>query len=302
MAKPIYREVKRQITRRDFEILKFLWRWKILSTHAIARKFFPGVRVESAHARLRCLAEVGYIELVHVDKKCFAWSISKRGFKHLMWFYLHEEIHEGYKSEYPHHDYLTTAFHLGEWLLNEPTKYDPDEPSEVELYSEQELRCTPDEHWPKWIPQSTEHRPDGYTRFRKGEQNVVVAFETELTLKSKSRYADIVCFYEYGSGIDFVLWLVGTTGMANSIRRIFERYGSKNVSKHNFIVLEDFLKSGWDAKIIKGHFAEKAIKDLLPIQGNTEAKLWHHDRSVQSFLETKVCSVISGQYAPTENP
>ena len=140
MTRPVYREVRRYLGERDMQILRYLWKWKILSSQAIARKFFPGIKPECAHQRLRQLEEVKYIEFVQVDKKKYAWQLTKAGYNRIRQ-HMSEDIHHGYRAEYPYHDYLTTAFHLGEWL-------EQDLDSET-IYTEQELRCHPDEFYPE---------------------------------------------------------------------------------------------------------------------------------------------------------
>ena len=254
MAKPVYREIRRFLTARDIQILNHLWKWKILSSQAIARKFFPGIRPESAHLRLRQLEEVKFIESVQVEKRCYAWQLNKRGYNFIR-MHMSEDIHQGYRAEYPYHDFLTTAFHLGEWL-------DRDLDCE-DIYTEQELRCNPDEFYPEWIPQSILHRPDGYSRTTQGDKQTLFAFEVELSLKSKKRYENLVYFYENQPTIDHVLWVLGTKGMLGSIKRIFERYNASQFSKHNFVFLEDFLKTGWQTQIKQGNLEGKTLQDLL---------------------------------------
>lgn len=278
MTKPVYREVRRQLTNRDFKILNYLWKWKILSSQAIARKFFPGVTIETAHLRLRQLEEVKFIESVQIEKKKYAWQLNKRGYNHIRQF-MSEDIHHGYRAEYPYHDYLTTAFHLGEWL-------DRELDSEI-IYTEQELRCNPDEFYPEWIPQSILHRPDGYSRIIKDDKQTLFAFEVELSLKAKNRYENLVYFYEREPRINHTLWLVATTGMLSSIKRIFERYSASRFSKHNFILLEDYLKTGWQTPIREGNLAGKTLQDILCHCGITTPTPWHHERFTDSLLDLK---------------
>lgn len=248
--------------------------------------------LESAHLRLRKLEEVGYVESVQIDKKRYAWQIGKRGYDFIR-MHFSEDIHHGYKSEYPYHDYITTAFHLGEWLCVQP--------EQTEVYSEQELRCNPDEFWPEWIPQSTLHRPDGYSRIIQNDKQMLFAFETELSLKSKRRYEGLVYFYERQTTIDCVLWVVGSRGMMGSIRRVFERYNATQFTKHNFILLSDFLASGWQAPILQGNYKGKSLENLLGYCATTTPSLWHHSRSVLSLLDTKRCPSKSAIYIPEEN-
>ncbi len=278
MTKPVYREVHRNLTDRDVQILNYLWRWKILSSQAIARKFFPNAKPENAHERLRQLEEVKFIEAIEVQKRCYAWQLNKRGYNAIR-SWMSEDIHHGYRSEYPHHDYLTTAFHLGEGLNQELD-------SEM-IYTEQELRCNPDEFYPEWIPQSILHRPDGYTRVMQGDQQTLFAFEVELSLKAKNRYENLVYFYERHPSINHVFWLMGTTGMLRSIERIFERYNASRFSKHNFILLEDFLKTGWSTPIYKGNLAGKTLQEIHSHCGITSPTLWHHKSCVESLLDLR---------------
>jgi hypothetical protein len=292
MAKRVYREVRRQLTARDYKILNFLWRWKVVSSQALARKFFPGIQNCSAHLRLRQLEEVGYLVTLPVAKKRYAWGLGKKGYDSI-WERLATEVHDGYKPDYPHHDFVATAFHLGEWLTSLPEGAD--------VFSEQELRCIPDDLWPEWIPQSVAHRPDGYSRYTQGEKQALAAFEVEMTLKSKSRYEARVYFYENQPTIERVFWLVGTKGMAESIRRVFERYNAKHFSKHNFILLSDFHNTGWDTKIFQGRLEGKTLIELLGRADVTMPPLWHHPRSTLSFLDTRVSPIQSKTCEPVVN-
>lgn len=280
MARPVYREVRRAITERDSKVLEFLWRWKVVSSQALARKFFPTVQPQSAHLRLRQLEEVGYLVSHSVSKREYAWGIGKKGYEYIKdWFNV--EVHDGYKTSYPHHDFLATAFHLGEWLTKMPDG--------AEVYSELELRCVVDELYPDWIPQSTMHRPDGYSKMMLNDRQMISAFEVELTLKSKRRYEALVYFYDNQPTINHVYWLVGSRGMAKSIERIFARYNSREFSKHSFILLEHFLKSGWDAPAFHGSRVGKSLNEILRPYGIPKSSPWHHLSDISSFLDTKVC-------------
>src|SRR3989344_5758013 len=99
MAKPVYRQVQRFIMPRDLDVLNFLWRWKIASSQALAKKFFLGVRPESAHLRLKQLEEVGYLECIQIGKRQFAWGLGKRGYEYIR-HHFSEDYHQGFRSEY----------------------------------------------------------------------------------------------------------------------------------------------------------------------------------------------------------
>jgi hypothetical protein len=278
MIKPVYQKITRQVTDRDFAVLNFLWQWKLASTQAIAKKFYSDVQPMNAQLRLRQLAEVGFVDRIKISKRHSAWCLGKKGYGYIR-DYMSEDIHHGYRADYPRHDFITSAFHLGEWLTKMPPQ--------AEVYSEQELRCNIDEFWPAWVPQSNVHRPDGYSRYMKDEKQILAAFENELTLKSKSRYEDTVHFYESESSIDFVFWIVTSANMIGSIGRIFAKYGALQFAKHNFILLPDFLRLGWNAVIQEGCDKGKMLSDVIPYSNITSAKQWHHARDVDSLLDTR---------------
>ncbi len=185
-----------EITERDYKILRSLWKWKALTTQALARKFFPDIKPLSAYRRLMLLETGGYIKCLQVDgRHKEVWSLSDLGFKSIL-PKLGELECVGYKSENIHHDYLATAFHLGEWLTHQPEN--------SQTYSEQQLRRYAMDTWPAWVPQSNTHRPDGYSIYEVDNQRVITAFETELWSKTRHRYEEVVAFYDTQESIQFV--------------------------------------------------------------------------------------------------
>src|SRR3989344_7063606 len=121
MAKTTRKKARNlQITERDYKLLRYLWKWKVLSTSAIAKKFFPEAKSVSAYIRLLRLEKAGFIESIPIDKRHFdVWAITAKGFR-VIQSQLVDLAHQGFKSENPYHDYIATAFHLGEWLTNRP--------------------------------------------------------------------------------------------------------------------------------------------------------------------------------------
>lgn len=289
MTKPVYREVRRQITDRDNKILNFLWKWKLASNQAIAKKFFPEVQLASVSTRLRQLVEVGYLAEVMVEKRCYVYGLGKKGYEYI---HLHftVETHGGYRSEYPYHDYITTAFHLGEWLTHQPAE------EEAEIYSEQQLRSVPDELWPEWIPRSPFHRPDGYSLMISESKTKIYAFEAEISLKSKAGYERAMYFYKTKNEIDNVFWLVSTEGLLRSIKNIFQKYDVQDDHKHCFLLKKDFLELGWDAKFVAGDLVGKCLNDILKHNGISRASQWHHARDVSALLDTRKTITLSTGY------
>ncbi len=161
-----------KITARDHQVLRFLWKWKLASTTAIACRFFPKINLLSGLRRLQFLETDKYIKCIQISpEQGHVWSLTDRGFKYIR-HSLKDIEHMGYKSEHLLHDYLVTAFHLGEWLTKQPTK--------SENFSEQQLRRNTQSTWPIWVPKSLAHRPDGYSICTYQGQKMLVAFEVEL--------------------------------------------------------------------------------------------------------------------------
>lgn len=271
--------VKRKITARDYQMLKCLWKWKALSTRALAKKFFPKATPFSAYIRLLRLESAGYLEFTQIDDPGFGvWTLSPKGFR-VIRPKMVELAKDGFRSENLYHDHLATAFHLGEWLTNQPEG--------AQTFSEQQLRRISQDLWPSWIPRSDLHRPDGYSLCVIDGKNIVAALETELTLKEKSRYGRTVTFYDGEASIQLVFWLIGSKGMVSSIKRAFEKYDVSDWKKHNFLTLEDFRKKGWMAPIIEGEFRGSLLNDFLRYNTATTALHWRYGCSTLELLDIR---------------
>lgn len=243
------------ITERDYKIFRFLWKWKILSTAALARRFFRNSKILSGYRRLRRLEANGYIKSIRYEERCDeVWMLTDKAFK-LIVPTLGELEHKGFRSEHVYHDYLVTAFHLGEWLTLQPDN--------TRNYSEQQLRRYHPDVWPDWIPRSSIHRPDGYSAIQKNEGRSIIAFEVELSPKAKHRYEAVVAYYDGHESIQIVLWLVDSATTLKAIRKAFESAQIRSLDKHHFILLSDFQKTGWMSKLVGGRFSGQTPLDLL---------------------------------------
>lgn len=267
------------ITSRDLEVFRYLWRWKVLSTRAISKKFFPEANPYSTYIRLTRLHRAGFIMPVPLDNDGMeAWTLTKKSFQRIKSRMVELAV-DGYKSENYYHDFITSAFHLGEWLT--------DQPDGAHTFSEQQLRRIPQDLWPEWVLQSDTHRPDGYSRISRNGHSFNIAFEAELSHKSKNRYERTVVFYDSQISIRFVFWLVGSNGIFNTIRSAFEKYQIRDWSKHHFIKLEDFNKQAWEAKFIEGEFKGKTISSLLGYKTPTQSLHYRYSCSVFELLDSK---------------
>jgi len=250
-----------QLKERDFKMFRSLWKWKVQSTYAIGRKFFSDDKVFAAYIRLHRLKRDGYVQSIQIRDSEFAWTLTHKGFRQIF-----ESLpfmsNEGFKSEYPYHDFLCSAFQLGEWLISPPEG--------ARTFSEQQLRRIPEDNWPEWVPRTPDalqrnqkHRPDGYSLFKIGNDQVVAAFEVERSIKDADRYERVVNFYNQVSSITCILWLVESRNAVKSLERIFKRHGIEVWSRHHFILLEEFRAKGWMAQMNGGQFHGKTLGQLL---------------------------------------
>lgn len=273
------------LTERDLKILRFIWKWKVLSTLAISRKFFPESISDAAYRRLLDLTRMGFIEPVDIKfNRQALWSLTTKGFKRISPF-LGELLSKGFKSENSSHDYYVTCFHLGLWLTNQP-EY-------TQTFSEQQLRRISPELWDSWVPSSTVHRPDGYSLFFRNDKKVIVSFEVELSIKEKKRYEPLVVFYDSQDTIDLVFWLVESKSAIKSLKNIFEHLGIKKPLKHQFVLLENFKKNAWQAPFSHGSFEGHVIANVLFPQGIPKSSLAIPLRDDLALLNTSKKPLIS---------
>ncbi len=246
------------LTERDIEIFKSLWKWKISSTTILYKKFFFTSSMLRAYSRLKELEESGYLECKNLFNDKFVWLLTSKSFK-IIKEVLPQLQNEGYKSEAPLHDFLTSAFHEGAFL-NSNLQH-------LILLSEQELRRLNPEHYPTGIPQSLLHRPDGYWYFNRDNKKLI-ALEVELNHKSKADYELIFDFYEMQTQVDYVLWLIPSHYFANTLIKHF-----RHTSKHRFVSFKDFKEFGYEAKFLKSELDQTLSSFLTQNLGETKAEL-----------------------------
>jgi len=232
----------------QYEILKFLYRWKLVTTKALPKRFFPMVMPITGYQHLLEMRDRWKCIEWACDPmgRSWAWTLTQQGFRWLRKLDL-DAAENGFRSEHYAHDLLVSAVHIGDWLAEKR--------NDENLFSEQELRRYPLEQYPDWVPKSKDHRSDGYWRIiRDGDVSGAVALEVELSLKSADEYVDIGRFYETHKDKLFrVVWIVKDLRKAKRIQQGLTKYafGEKR-DYHAFFLLPDFFFSGWEAKIVLG--------------------------------------------------
>ena len=228
-----------QLSHRDSEMMDFIWKWKVPSTTSIHEAVGRPNSLYSTFKALERLAGLEYIECARNDRYKFRyWVLTEQGFEAIRES-LGDLKEEGYLSEYPWHDRNVLAFHLGEWSSYRfPV---------VKHFTEQQLRRYPVEGYPDWVPPSTDHRPDGYTRIQGEKRPWLLAFEVELQPKAVHLYDSLIQFYRRIRSIDRVYWLVGDSYVKKRIIDAKTRVGDEQDNYHVFVDHSMFLEKGWDA-------------------------------------------------------
>ena len=280
------KKLKGQITDRDFEILIFLWRWKVATTATIVTKFFAGSSGKTGYNRLLALEKNGVL----FYRNAFsghggAWCLTADGFERMRGkiFGLKED---GFKSEYPGHDLLVSAFHNGEWLIETPPC--------VEVFTEQELRRLNPESYPDWVPKLDTHRPDGYFRVPIGNQERTIAIEVELHHKSVDQYVSVASFYQFARSVERVIWLTSTSSFGRTLNAHLQREDRRDTYPHAFVSFSKFKDLGWDARIEFGRDEGKRIFEILdPSQGTGPEVGGQTERSLTKLRLTEVLLTVS---------
>ena len=225
---------------RDRDILNFLWKYKVATTAMLYHKFFESVACRTAYYVLQRLRKYGYVQVrTNEYGQSPLWTLEKKGFL-VVRYDLPELRAEGFKSENREHDFLCSALQLGDFLKKAP--------EDLEITTEQELRTYHPEFLPSYIPNVEWHRPDGYWYFKNGKNIKLISLEVELNQKYRGYYGGYSIFYDAFPREHRVLWIVKTIHQAKRILESMYEY-EPEYKIHNFILLKDFYKNGWNTKI-----------------------------------------------------
>ncbi len=242
-------------TMRDEEIFLFLWKWKIATFKTLAHVFFGNASLPVAYHRLNKLRHAGFLrQRLDESGRNRVWTLDRKGFEALV-NRLPELEEYGYGCENVEHDLLVNALHMGDWACGCPKG--------VQIFTEQQLRRLKPEMYPAWVPQTKNHRPDGYWHIANGNHSLTIAIEVELSAKSKDRYESVAKFYDHYDSIDRILWLVPTPQMAKKILATTSGTNFYRTNIHNFLNLEDFLNNHWHASIFLGPNKGATVSELL---------------------------------------
>ncbi len=241
------------------ELFTFMWKWKLLSTEAIHHRIFAGQNsLHGTYKKLVRLEKRGLIKKHRLltFKGC-CWGITPKTFTYLKQF-LPQLDQERYKFSSIDHDFLVSTIHLGRWLKQSPKNQD--------LFSEIQLHTYADELKPEWVPYANCVIPDGFWKRGDGD---IVALEVELSDKSLDRYLCRAMYYSYIKNIKNILWVVLKPRLIKKMTKAILEKHIKNLDAHNFILLDDYLNNGWNAKIVQGDHIGSTMAELLREKGGT---------------------------------
>jgi hypothetical protein len=227
------------ITPRDKLMMQYIWRWKIASTTSIHEAVNRTASPYSTYKTLEKLEKNKFVESrFEFAERFYVWQLTEWGFRTIK-NYLGELKEDGFLSENHRHDRFVQAFHLGEWATHQFPN--------VILYTEQEMRRRETADYPDWVPQTSEHRADGYTRIVGHKKPVTIAYEVELSAKNVQKYEAVLRFYRTARLVDRVIWMVESPAIMDTILRAKTCIKDDSTNYHLFVDLGDYLKNGWDA-------------------------------------------------------
>lgn len=269
----------------DRAVLLFLWEWKVSSTQAIALRFGHKMKNKglATYRRLRRLEILGYVRR-KPDELAGSrlWTLTKKGFLCVLPL-LPPLREEGFESEKPRHDRYVMAAHLGNDLEMDQ--------SDIQKFTEQQLRRFETEAYPRWVPTDPSHRPDGYWLIPKQPKNLTIALEVELSRKTTADYAMAGAFYSRNALIDQVLWIVSQNSHAKSIEAAMRSENGSHRAIHSYFLVGEFREHGWESVCRLGEMIGKKMSDLLEApERKNRGKITEERRknfSVASILDNR---------------
>ncbi len=242
--------------------LRMLWRWKLLSTSAIHRLAYDKRSVYGCYIRLLNLQDKNFvISTGSWDQKTIVWHLGEDGYQALSTQFK-VPVENGFRSENKDHDFWVSAIHLGEWINGEP--------DDCANFTEQELKKLALQDYPKWVPHTKEHRPDGWWKIGLGRHNreSLIALEVEISKKSPQDYSDVGAFYSNTIDVSQVIWVVRSESYKNYILTHLKKGSSTQASEHSFVLLDHYVQFQWQSQINGGkHQGKKLIEILkMPMQ------------------------------------
>ena len=251
---PIIRPNGQYANEKDLQILRSIFKWKILPASTCKLLCSPSENPRSFEKRIERLLTRRMLQRIDHIGKLRVLQLSQEGFIRFK-----NDIdglkEDGYASELVWHDFLTVAFQLGIWAAGKPRG--------VDLITEQELRRYFKHDLPHWLPNVDSHRPDGFTRFKTDSSMRMMAYEVEMSRKTIDRYDSVAQYYSRTPQVEYILWLVKDPAIMTAIQKCVTNDDSSRLGAHHFILFDDFKDKFWDAKFVAGHKRGTTLIQLM---------------------------------------
>jgi len=269
------KKIKRMLGEQDIQCLYLLWKWKMLTTAALAHFVFGGRSLNRSYRRLLVLESERLIQAVASKSgAAFLWMLNDKGYE-LIKGSLPILKMSGYKSENIEHDFWVTAIHLTPWYHGIPTN--------CSMMSEQELRRIDFENYPDWAPKTLSHRPDGWWKITEGGTSKIIALEVELSMKTQIAYTELAEFYHSKDLVRGVLWFVKNQAAIDYIQRHLIR-GSINANeKHSFFLVDHYFQTQGHTPVVCGKDCGKSFSEIF----STSSVLCESQGTTLGLLDTR---------------
>ncbi len=246
-----------KLSLQDSLCLRFLWKWKLLSTSALRSAVYRERSFEGTYKRLNKLENARLIKAHRSESgNSSLWHLDDFGFKIIQpsMPYLKEK---GYKSENKEHDFWVTAIHLGEWVHYMPQGCD--------VFTEQELRRNEFDGYPDWVPKTIDHRPDGWWKIfnPRTEKINLIALEVELNRKTSLAYENIGEFYSNQGCACEVIWVVRRKSDLNFIHKNIANGSSSVAQEQSYLTLDQFMQTHWQSQVLSGKRQGQTLSEIL---------------------------------------
>lgn len=228
-----------ELTKRDFEVLKFLFEQRAVSHKQIEERFFSGCHRTVAQKRLSKLTEYGLVIkfcTYHQEVNTTVYSVTAKGVEIIAKQYKYQITEPNFKSDSVNHD-------IG--LVDMRTRLEKSKML-VKYISESVLQsCGGFKESEKFRAFSILNS-DAALLIQTPKSSYQVAFEYEASDKAESRYSKKLVDYYFAPSVDAVFYVCGNTKIENLIRQADFEIGKKFEAKV-FTCLEDNAKNAFES-------------------------------------------------------
>ena len=225
------------LTKRDQDILLFIFEQKIVAFEQIHSKFFQNVSRNRSLTRLNKLWKSGHLLKINKytpqNKPITMYEVQSKGIKAIKEYRSCKNKVLGIKSDSPFHDCVLAQLRIKLENCNEIVEYYTENGIKYLEYGEKESDLAP----------FIKLRSDGILKIKGIHQTYLFAFEYERSKKSLERYHQKLLQYYFEKGISVVLYVCNNDHIKNLIVEADKMICDKFDSKIFIINEKEFLSS-----------------------------------------------------------